>query len=714
MSDVSPPASKRTARPRLSLGLAVAALLLLCLIRLMVSPLASLMRLELAVGDNGAIVLANADDDDGDGLPDNWPGGDLDYVPGGEPTDESVNAWPDPKDLTTLALRRPGLGAIPKGVRIVLRVAQPEDEAAYFQAIPAHERLRIFLPTHAVGKDLVIQPGDEALIGPVTGPSVTFAHAPTPPEGDIALLAGAGALHLGVEGIRYGAAVDISLQVWYGPLRLRHSRARVQVAPLILFEHQAPIATDVPRGPSVIIEDLGDETAAMRARLRDLYPGGRLAEVEAIDRWHQDGYEIGYTQAPYGAMWVVLGLPRGQLSQDTTSYGAVRELLALPKLTEGFDPETMRSQNAFTRQHLLGPGVGIITDFQDIPFGEADAGGNLEAVPGGPARFLYGANMQTSIIQFLEAQGVQRGVPVDTSLFAVGHVDELFSYCPDGAHVLVADAEMAWALLLIANELDPSARMLQDMLPYDDAGVAVGALIGGAASPIRAFNLLGVMAPDGLPALWASLGIASAAGTPVADPANRGTASLRRGGPMVGFVPDGSARVFRLTFVDGERFTVDYQVDGAEAWIADGEGARSRDFVAPSRTAFVLAHWWEGGAPIAGDRFQFTVDPGVPWVQIPVLYRDYMRGMGVPLTSNHVNALVDGESIITAQAHGPVVDLGSGPVDILGMYVHAELVRAGYREIVWVDERSAYHNHTGSVHCATNIFRQIPDRGWWE
>jgi hypothetical protein len=674
-----------------------------------------LARTEIAIGERGAIVLANADDDDGDGLPDNWPGGDFDYLPGDEPPDERVNAWPDPDDLAMLVMRRPGLGQLPKGVRVVLRVAQPKGEAAYFRSTPAHERLRLFLPTLPMGNDHVIQPGDEALIGPTTGPEAVFTHAPTPSQHDIALLAGPGALHLGVEGIRYGASVEIVLEVWYGPLRLRQSRVRMQVAPLALFDHRQPIAAPGPGGVSVIIEDLGDENAAMRARLRDLYSDGRLAEVEALDRWHQDGYEIGYTQAPYGAMWVVLGLPRGQLSQDTTPYGAVRELLALPKLTEGFDPATMRSLNAFTREHLLGPGVGIITDWQDIPFEDADAGGNLEAVPGQPARFLHGAAMQSDLIRFLEAQGLQGGVPVDTSLLAVGHVDELFSYGSDGAHVLVADAEVAWALLLIASQQDPTAPMLQAMLPYGPEGVPVGELIQGALSAeIRELNLLRVMAPEGLPALWELVGIGSAASAPTADPHNRSTAQLRRGGPLLGFFPDSRARVFRLTFSDETRFIAEHRVVGENLWVADGEGTRASDYVTLSRMAFVLAHWWEGETPREGDRFEFTVDPTAPWVQLPVLYRDYARGMSVPLTSNHVNALVDGERIITAQAHGPVVDLGLGRVDILEAYVRAELARAGYREIIFVDERAAYHSHTGSVHCATNAFRQIPARGWWE
>ncbi|MBM3188094.1 MAG: hypothetical protein FJZ90_05155, partial [Chloroflexi bacterium] len=153
-------------------------------------------------------------------------------------------------------------------------------------------------------------------------------------------------------------------------------------------------------------------------------------------------------------------------------------------------------------------------------------------------------------------------------------------------------------------------------------------------------------------------------------------------------------------------------------WTPDGAGDRAHDWVSDDGGAFILAHWWEGsaveggaadgGAPAPGDAFRFTVDPGVPWMRIPVLYRQPYEGQGVPLTSNHVNALVDDATILTAQAHGPVVDLGAGPEDVLGGYVARQLRRAGYERIVWLDDRAAYHNLSGSVHCATNAFREIP------
>ncbi len=689
----------------------------------------------MGAAGRGAIVLANSDDDDGDHLPDNWEGGDFDYSAGEEAADERVNAYPDALDLAPLILHKPGLAIFPSEAKIVLRVARPMHDDPYYAATRPQDRVRIFLPTRTVGSDLWVQAGDLAIIGPEAGGSVEFVASPQASQLDIALLAGQGALHLGVEGLRYNALVDIVAESWQGSAKLGEDRVRMRVAPLQLADNSQPVSRR-PGLKSVYVEDLGEANASLRASLRDLYGAAALAETNALDRWQQDGYEIGYSQAPYGAMWVVLGLPRGAIAYTKTVYGAVEPALILPG-GSGFEPYRMSSLNHYSRQHLLGPGVGLIADFQEIGFTGAEAGGNLEAVPSRrdlvsprPPRYLYGSQMRPEIIAFLEAQGLRGGMPANSSLLAVGHVDELLSYAPDGIHVLVADPEVAWALLLIANRLDPAAEMLQGMLANGADHTTVGQLVSGGpletgeAPSAKDYNLHTIMAPDRLPALWAGLGIGSSASAPAADAANRGRAVLSRAGGLVGLLPDtsiqnGRTRTFAIVFQDTRRFALAYRDAGSEQWVADGEGAIDEDVVSLSGTAFVFANGWQGGAPQAGDRFAFTVDPTAPWVPIPVLYRDDGEGEGIALTSNHVNALVDGDTIVTAEAHGPRVDLrllgaqGDGSVDILAYYVARELERAGYRQIVFVDDR-AYHNESGSVHCATNVLRELPETKWWE
>ena len=142
---------------------------------------------EYGVAARGAIVLANSDDDDGDHLPDH--------------ADERVNAFPDEEDLAPLLVCKPGLRAFHQGARIVLSVASPVEDPPYFASVEGRERIRIFLPSRSVGDDLLIQAGDRAVIGPTAGDRVEFVVSPQPPQRDIAIFAGQGAVRFGVEGI---------------------------------------------------------------------------------------------------------------------------------------------------------------------------------------------------------------------------------------------------------------------------------------------------------------------------------------------------------------------------------------------------------------------------------------------------------------------------------------------------------------------------------
>ena len=83
-------------------------------------------------------------------------------------------------------------------------------------------------------------------------------------------------------------------------------------------------------------------------------------------------------------------------------------------------------------------------------------------------------------------------------------------------------------------------------------------------------------------------------------------------------------------------------------------------------------------------------------------------------TNNHVNCLVDGDTVFTASSHGPVVDYDSSGTasDILGDYVSAMFARAGYTAITQANE-VYYHNRLGSIHCGTNARRVAPTYEWW-
>jgi len=86
----------------------------------------------------------------------------------------------------------------------------------------------------------------------------------------------------------------------------------------------------------------------------------------------------------------------------------------------------------------------------------------------------------------------------------------------------------------------------------------------------------------------------------------------------------------------------------------------------------------------------------------------------VAYTTNHVNSLVDGVTVVTGNAYGPEVNYaGAGSSDILADYVAAAFARAGYTSVIEADSRW-YHNSQGNIHCGTNVRRAIPAYLWWE
>lgn len=129
---------------------------------------------------------------------------------------------------------------------------------------------------------------------------------------------------------------------------------------------------------------------------------------------------------------------------------------------------------------------------------------------------------------------------------------------------------------------------------------------------------------------------------------------------------------------------------------------------------YILKEWWQGTFQ-AGDTFTFTANPNSPVVQMPVLFRPFGGLTAVAYTPDFVNSFVNGSTVITGRAFGPIVNWsGNGASDILQAYASAEYRSAGLQNIITVDAR-AYQNEDGSVHCATNVIRVIPGpKMWWE
>jgi hypothetical protein len=69
--------------------------------------------------------------------------------------------------------------------------------------------------------------------------------------------------------------------------------------------------------------------------------------------------------------------------------------------------------------------------------------------------------------------------------------------------------------------------------------------------------------------------------------------------------------------------------------------------------------------------------------------------------------------MLVADVAGP--DVGGTIGDIFDWYVSQAAQRIGFAEaqIRKAEERIEYHNLEGSVHCATNVIREV-EGNWWD
>ncbi len=194
-----------------------------------------------------------------------------------------------------------------------------------------------------------------------------------------------------------------------------------------------------------IVEDLspyGLENAELRKTMQTVF-GDRLIQSNNGDLWQQDGYEIGYAQSPYGAMNIVLELPRS------------REYFFQPF-------ENMRS---FVRGKCLPAGVGVNTELANLPIeNNSTFGGDIECIksPSSPPDdpgYLVLSNMPEFMKQFFVAQNAQEIIDLPLEWLGVNHVDEVVQQSSDGRRLMIADPDLAWALLSWAVKLDPHVRL---------------------------------------------------------------------------------------------------------------------------------------------------------------------------------------------------------------------------------------------------------------
>ncbi|HEX8912567.1 MAG TPA: protein-arginine deiminase family protein [Humisphaera sp.] len=695
-------------------------------------------------GGRGAVVLPNVDRDNTapGGAPDNWIGG----VWNGRPVapNNVIDNAADLADVGRLRLRKFGAAIdAAYNYRVTIKLIRPASDPAWFANTAATDRVRVFFPSLAKPNgDVALQAGDVAVLGPGLGDTIRFVRNPVAAnEYSVMDLAGDGWFEFGVEGIKAGAQVRFQVTVEYDPLIVfslpagggggvdepvdppaKVDTVAMRVAPFVLTDHGQ-------RAQKVLVENMnrypGFDNSATRAALKSVF-GDRLVETRTGDLWQQDGYEIGYAKTPYGAMPVVLELPRAG--------------------DHFFDPDA--NMRSYVRGTLLGAGLGVMTDVATLPNDTASAfGGDIETLPrgGGKPGYLLSSGMPTKLRNFFEAQATNPllDLKLDDWL-GVGHVDEVVQATPDGKRAVVADADLAWALSLLAVKLDPNVRAMpgmngHDQLPgYTAEGVKLATLLANADFRRQNLEYAGSSSKLGAvrAAVKAAMGLTEEVTAPALGSGNAGTAKLARGGAFAALLGN-AKRTFEVRFVDGDRYRLRYR-DGTGAWSGWADGRRSQDEVFPAAKAYLLKHYWTG-TPKAGDTFTFATNPAATLVRMPVLFATgglffgppiggAVLGGGViagsvigdgkerlvPYSTNYVNSVVDGTTVVAGKGFGPRVNWsGAGKSDLYDGYAAAAFKSAGYTRTVFADTR-LYHDASGGIHCGTNVIRAVPAGKWWE
>lgn len=679
----------------------------------------------------GAIVLPNFDrDNTNTAAPDNWAGGSWNGQPAA-PNNVIDNA-DDLLDIGKLRLAKLNVDDS-YNYRVTLQIFLPFKDPAAFKNVAAQDRVRLFFPTHQLADGgVVAQAGDVAVIGPGIGSTIRFVNNPAAAnEYSITELAGPGYLEFGVEGVKAGAQVRVKVTVEYDPILTDSSpvggpidgpvdepsderppevdKVVLRVAPFVLQDNRQAVTR-------VFVENMnryGLDNADSREALHQVF-GDRLIESQTGDIWQQDGYEIGYVKAPYGQMPVILELPRA------------RDVY--------FDQSA--NIRSFVRGTLLAPGVGVNTDLAaKLTVSGSSYGGDIESLPrpgaplGAPG-YLLASDMPTYMKDYFAAQNVNPLLDVELDdWLGVAHVDEIVHLAPDGTRLLIADPDVAWALALWALKLDPDVRIQPKMngnesLPdYTEDGIKLAFFMGNKT--FRRQNL--EYAAAKLKAVYGTvkkaMNLNEAVSKPVANAKNSGAGSLIKGGAFSSMLGD-VRRTFEVRFLDADRYRLRSR-DGDGSASAWHDGRRSRDSVFPEAKAFLLRNYFSGKFR-AGDRFTFHTNPGATLIKAPVLFHTFglfFEDPKVPppqpwrlgaFTTNSLNSLSDGDTVVTGKAYGPQVNWdGQGASDLFEAYTAASFHKAGYADIIFADTR-LYHDSAGGLHCGTNTIRAIPGANWWE
>jgi hypothetical protein len=315
----------------------------------------------------------------------------------------------------------------------------------------------------------------------------------------------------------------------------------------------------------------------------------------------------------------------------------------------------------------------------------------------------------------------------------VGHVDEIVHLAPSGTQLLIADPDVAWALSRWALKLNPNVRVQPKMngnesLPgYKSEGIKLAFFMNNPTFRKQNLEYAAAKLRAVYDTVKKAMNLTDGVSAPVKNANNTGTGSLLKGGAFTGLLGN-TRRTFEVKFLDADRYQLRFwdAGGGASRWY---DGRKSRDEVFSEAKAFMLRTYFAGN-PRAGDRFTFHTNPDATLVKAPVLFQTFglfFEDPSIPppqpwrlatFTTNSLNSLSDGQTIVSGKAYGPKVNwngqgASQGASDLFEAYTAATFRKAGYTSITFTDTR-LYHDSAGGLHCGTNTLRAIPGAKWWE
>jgi hypothetical protein len=415
---------------------------------------------------------------------------------------------------------------------------------------------------------------------------------------------------------------------------------------------------------------------------------------------------------------------------------------------------------------MMRNGVGLYEEFAHDSFNDQNDGGNFEVMAGNNSlgnslgSIVMGQKLASSgdpitmnqeIIDFLVAQGVQDVIyDIDLSWMLLGHIDEVISFAtsPDG-RARVASPEAAYALLLHAkqNLLIPGSQQIF-------SGINQGIVNNSWEYLNTTLNEVISLIQNNYLFFFGSNSYAEKIRTNVIDrfglDARNYTIRSALGGipinPLakIGYLEGndhfGGGRMveWRLEFTSNTEYNLYYRKDGTnDPWIYDGTGNRNADFISNTGMVYILKTWW-GYATTAGQGVIFATYPSPDIIEMPVLFTNYdaynttVLNNAKVFTNNVINSLVDGNTLFCPFVFGPHVDSTDPSTSVFNNYVSYVVTKdylgkneegsivlksSDISNVSFCDDR-VYHRGTGSLHCATNVLRKIPQLGsgkeWWE